>query len=63
MKVGDLVVMPHRLEKFNIGGVGLVMDSTIVRNRIPVLWSDDPDKEVYEPICLLEVISESEFSK
>lgn len=61
MKAGDLVIAPHRLEKFNIEDVGLIFNNEIVRNRIPVLWSNELDKVVYEPINMLEILSEAEF--
>lgn len=57
MKVGDLVMMPTRREKFGIEAVGLVAESKVVRNRIGILWSDGGMKIDYEPIKLLEVIN------
>lgn len=59
MKVGDLVVMPEH-SRVRIGDqVGLIINSTIIRNRIGVLWSDGDGKVDYEPIQWLEVINES----
>ena len=59
MKVGDLVIMPKRQKKFGIEEIGIVVDSKIVRNRIPVLWSDGNMHMDYEPIQFLEIINES----
>ena len=61
MKLGDLVIMPnatdHTINKQN-GEVGLIMNDTIVRNRIGVLWADGNGDVDYEPVDWLEVISE-----
>lgn len=62
MKAGDLVIMPdadtsHRLRKDL--GVGLIVNDTIVRNRIGVMWSDGEGQVDYEPVKWLEVISET----
>ena len=38
--------------------IGIIVDSTIVRNRIAVLWPNSNGKVSYEPIMFLEVIGE-----
>ena len=59
MKIGDLVIMPHRSEKFGIKTLGLVANTEIIRSRIGVWWSDEGGKVCYEPVQFLEVINES----
>lgn len=63
MKVGDLVIMPHRKEKFGIKTEwGLVFEGKSSRNRIPVLWCNGSQtgEVIYEPINLLKIISKGE---
>lgn len=60
MKAGDLVMIPEQRDPLGRTGspIGIIVDSTIVRNRIAVLWPNSNGKVSYEPIMFLEVIGE-----
>ena len=61
MKAGDLVIMPGATTACHSPdtSVGLVVSSTIVRNRVSIMWADGDGVVDHEPIQFLEVISES----
>ena len=57
MKIGDLVIMPHREKRHFRRVIGMIVDDKVIRDRVAVVWFDSRTESGYEPTTLLEVIS------